>query len=105
MQHAGGDIEAPQHAAGVVSDRLAVAVGKAHTLKDLVNSRAEIGAAQAIQAAEEREIVAGRELLIHGHVLRHDAKRAPRLERVPHDVEPVQAGGAGVGLDRGRRGC
>ena len=66
-------------AAVAVIHRVAPPVGELHRLQPLVDALAEQRAAQAVQLAEDAEVLLGIELGIKRDVLGHEAKRRPGL--------------------------
>ena len=69
MEEGGDEVEAAGHAAGEIFHRVAATVGKLHGLERLVDARAEIGAAEAVEFAEDAEVLVGAELGVERDVL------------------------------------
>ena len=72
MKQGGDEVEPALHAAGEVFYRIAAAVGELHGLEGGVDAGAEIGAAEAVEFAEDAEVLVGREVGVECDVLRDE---------------------------------
>ena len=84
---AGGEVEAPPHAAGEVLDELAGSIGEVEPLEELVAAPAGLGPGQAVQATDHLEVQATAHEPVDGGLLGGDADPAADVGRLRGDVE------------------
>src|SRR5207249_4846639 len=75
MHEAGAEVEAALHAAGEGSGPLIGAVGQTDGAQNLVDRGAEPWLLDAIELAEKAQVLASRQLVVNGQLLRHDAQK------------------------------
>ena len=71
VQQPGGDVGPPLHAARVALDPVVGPVGETHDREDVVDPAAERLAGQAVEAAEELQVLAGGQVVVEGELLGH----------------------------------
>jgi hypothetical protein len=73
VQQPGGDVGPPLHAPGVRADPVAAPVGQPHQLEHLAHPPGHLPAGQALEPAEEPQVLLGRQVLVEGDLLGHQA--------------------------------
>ena len=81
MEQPDADVEPALHPAGEAVDAVLRAVGQVGQGQDLVDTPVELATAQALQPAEELEVLARRQVRVDRQVLRDVADRRLRLGR------------------------
>ena len=109
MEEGGGEIEAAGHAAGEIFHGLAAAIGELHGFEGGVDAGAEIGAAEAVELAEDAEVLIGGEFGVERDVLRDETEREARGgvgggERLAVERERAGVGRAEAADERHRGG-
>ncbi len=82
VQNAAGEVQPPPHASGVVGDGI---VGAARESDELEPARGRLARPSPLEpehTAEEEQVLAARERRVEGRVLRHEAERTARAERI-----------------------
>ena len=98
---AGGEVQAPAHAPGVLLHRLAAGVGEAEVLEELIGPQLRLAAPEMIEAAEHHQVLAPAEDLVDGRVLPDQPDPPANLARLAHDVEPGNLGPLSIGPKQG----
>src|SRR4029453_17175440 len=101
LDDAGGDVEPPAHAAGVVLAELAGGVGQPERVEKFAGALGGRPVRETQQAPDQDEVLAPAELLVHGGELPGEADRGAHRVRVLDYVVPQDPGGAGVGPEQG----
>ena len=105
MDHGGGRLDAALLAAGERSGPAVEEAGQAQRLGDLVDGAGERASAQAVQAAEQAQGLAGRGGGVQREVLRGQAEPVPRgAGRGTVDAHVPGIGARQAGDDVGERG-
>ena len=108
VEEGGDEVEAAGHAAGKVFHGLAAAVGELDGFKGGVDAGAEIGAAEAVEFAEDAEVLVGGEIGVERDVLRDEAEGEAGDGAGSGERGAVEGERAGVGRaesgDKGHRG-
>ncbi len=89
VQQRGGHVQAALHAAAEAVDLVLGPVGQAHQLEHAPHGPLQLGAAQIIERAEQRQVVARGELLVQPDILGRQADLP--LQRVGVAVKPPPA--------------
>ena len=97
VEEGGDEVEAAGHAAGKVFHGLAAAVGELDGFEGGVDAGAEVGAAEAVEFAEDAEVLVGREIGVEGDVLRDEAEGEAGGGMGGGEGLAVEGEGAGVG--------
>ena len=98
---AGGQVQAPAHAARPGLHRPAAGLGQVEALQQLGRPAAGRGAGQAGQAAHHAQVLLAGLEVVHGRELAGEADAAADLAAVGDDVEAGHPGPAGVGPGQG----
>ena len=93
---AGGDVEPPAHAAGVVLDLRGRRVGEAERVEQLVGARLRGAARVAEQARHQDQVLAAGQVLVDRRELAGEADEAAHGVGLGDDVVAEHAGAAGV---------
>ena len=99
---AGGQVEAPSHAAGVGLRPAVAGLVEAELVQQLAGAGAGVRAGEVQQPGEQLEILPAGQLLVDRGVLAGQADRAADAVGVLHDVAAGDRGGARVGTQEGR---
>ena len=99
---AGGQVEAPPHAAGERRDRLAGGLGQVELLQQARRGLAGGRLGDALEPREEHEVLGGGEVLVDRRVLPGHAEQLPDDVRLTADV--VAEDLAATAVDRQQRG-
>jgi hypothetical protein len=92
------EIEPPLHAAGKRFHGILAPVGELHGLQGFVDALAQFGAAQAVEFAEDTQVLLCGELLVEREVLRDEAEFQPRGTITCGGGPLVESEFAGIGL-------
>ena len=99
VQQPGREVEAALHAAGEAAHRLARSILQPGQRQRPLDPLGQLGAAQAVQAAEEAQVLPRGQILVQGQVLWHQADGAAGGERVARQIVTGHARAAPAGRD------
>jgi hypothetical protein len=89
------------HPARVLPDRLGAGPGEPEPLQELVGPPAGRGRPQVVEPAEQDQVLAAAEDLVHGRLLAEQPDAVPDLGGLADDVEAGHPGPAAVGPQQG----
>ncbi len=102
VDEAHGHVEPPLHAAGVGLDERVGLVGQPEGLEQVGCPPVEVGAAHALQAALEDEVLAPGRVAVDARCLRDVADRPPHRAGLGADVVSRDGRPTGIALRQGR---
>jgi hypothetical protein len=79
VEQGGDEVKPALHAAGKRLHLIAAAIGELHGFEGLVDPRAQVGAAQAVEFAEDFQVLFGAEFVVERDGLGHEAEGGARL--------------------------
>src|SRR5262245_39906146 len=101
VQEPAGKVQPPLHPAGERGDDVVAALRATHEAEHAVRGAARLAAAQAPEAGEEAEVLAGGERRVDRERLRHEPEQAADLRGAFDRREPAHDRRAGVGPAQG----
>src|SRR5437899_199955 len=98
MHERGAQVEPPLHAAGKRGYALVGAVVQTQRLQDVRHAPLQVGAANAVEFAEETQIFGGRQFAVQGQLLRDNADMPAQVAVSGAQLSPGDANLAYVRL-------
>ena len=103
MQHGLGDLQPPDHPAGVLLHEPIGTVGQAHEVQRLANPLVSVSPRDVIQLGKHQEVLVTGQGAVGREQLRHVTDVATNIGRPAHDVEASDPRGAGGRRQQGRK--
>jgi hypothetical protein len=94
--HAGGQIQAPAHATGVLGDGPAAGLGEVECVEQLGRPAGRVPGGQVVEPGEELQVLPAGEHIVDGRMLADQADPLADSVRPRHHVEPGHFGPAAV---------